>query len=71
MQVSLDEAIEIHARVLKKRHRHRAAHEAREHAERLRRVNDHHGHHVWNRVADAAERMLAEEAADPECQDEA
>lgn len=66
MQVSLDEAIEIHARVLKKRHRHRAAHEAREHAERLRRVNDHHGHQVWHRVADAAERLLAEEGVQQE-----
>jgi hypothetical protein len=61
MEVSLAEAIEIHAKVLKKRHADRAPLEAREHAERLKNANDHHGHQVWCKVAAAAERMLVED----------
>ncbi len=61
MEISLEQAIEIHAKVLKSRHKHQAPDEAREHARRLKSVNDYHGHHVWNQVAAVAERMLVEE----------
>jgi hypothetical protein len=61
MNISLEEAIEIHARALKTPHKHRAPHRAREHAHRLKMVNDHHGHDVWSQVAAVTERMLAEE----------
>jgi hypothetical protein len=61
MNISLEEAIEIHAKVLKSQHKHRAPQRAREHAQRLKMINDHDGHEVWSRVAAAAERMLSEE----------
>ena len=62
MEISLQQAIEIHAKALAKRHKHHAPHEARQHAKRLKDLDDHHGHHVWNKVAVVAERMLVEEA---------
>ncbi len=60
MQISLEEAIEIHAKALKKRHAHRAPAEARQHAVTLQYSNDLDGHDVWQRVADVAERLLSE-----------
>jgi hypothetical protein len=62
MEISLEEAIEIHAKVLKRRHAHSAPREAREHAQKLKHANDHHGHQVWCKVAAVAERMLVEES---------
>jgi hypothetical protein len=61
MEISLEQAIEIHAKVLKKRHKLHAPREAREHAQRLKNVNDYHGHQVWNKVAAVAERMIVKE----------
>jgi hypothetical protein len=58
MDVSLEQAIEIHAKVLKFRHKHLAPRVAREHARALKYWNDHEGHDVWLRVADVAERLL-------------
>ncbi|QGM97748.1 hypothetical protein [Methylocystis parvus] len=60
MQISLQEAIEIHAKALKKRHRDRAPAAARQHAMTLKYANDPEGHDVWQRVAEAAERLLSE-----------
>jgi hypothetical protein len=62
MEVSLEQAIEIHARVFKAKHKHNAPHAAIEHAARLKRVNDHEGHSVWIRVGDVAARLLADES---------
>lgn len=60
MEISLEQAIEIHARALKKRHKHRAPQAAREHAETLRYANDHDGYAVWLSVAEVADRLLRE-----------
>lgn len=57
MKVSLEEAIEIHAKVLRARHKHRAPRKARDHALHLRRNGDHDGHDVWLRVAEVAEML--------------
>ncbi len=62
MEVSLEQAIEIHAKVLKAKHLHEAPRAAREHAARLKRVNDHEGHSVWIRVGDVAALLLADES---------
>ena len=53
MNVSLEQAIEIYAGVLKRRHKHHAPHIAREHARTLKYWKDHEGHDVWLRVAEA------------------
>jgi hypothetical protein len=60
MNVSLEQAIEIYAEVLKRRHKHQAPRIAREHAMTLKYWKDHEGHDVWLRVAEAAERLLVE-----------
>jgi hypothetical protein len=62
MEISLEQAIEIHARVLKKRLKRGAPHEARKQVQRLKDASDHDGHDVWNKVAVVAERMLVEES---------
>ncbi len=58
MNISLDQAIEIHAEVLKRRHEREAPARARERAIALKYVGDHDGHAVWLKVADSAERLL-------------
>jgi hypothetical protein len=63
MQISLEQAVEIHARVLTHRLSREAPARARELALDLRRVGDDEGHDVWLWVADAAERLLGEAAA--------
>jgi hypothetical protein len=60
MNVSLEQAIEIYAEVLKRRHTHQAPRIAREHAMTLKYWKDHEGHDVWLRVAETAERLLEE-----------
>jgi hypothetical protein len=62
MDVSLEQAIEIHAKVLKFRHKHLAPRIAREHARDLKYWNDHDGHDVWLRVADVAESLLKDQS---------
>ncbi len=57
MEVSLQEAIEIHARVLRSWHRDAASEKARDHAVLLRRNGDHDGHDVWLRVAEVAGQL--------------
>jgi hypothetical protein len=59
MNVSLEQAIQIHAKALVSRHKHAAPAKAREHAGLLKANGDHEGHDVWLRVADAAEELAA------------
>ncbi|WP_294540871.1 hypothetical protein [uncultured Rhodoblastus sp.] len=61
MEVSLEQAIEIHARVLKKRAGAHAARKARERAEQLARAGDHEGHLVWIRVFETVETLIRQE----------
>jgi hypothetical protein len=63
MEISLDEAIEIHAKALVRRHEEKAPHHARRHALNKQGCGDMEGHAVWLGVAAAAERILA--AHDP------
>lgn len=58
MKVSLNQAIEIHAKALKHRFGDRAPHLAREKAHSCSASNDHEGHLVWQKVADVAESLL-------------
>ncbi len=58
MQVSLDEAIEIHAKVLAYRYGDRAPSLARDKADRLQAAGDGEGRVVWQRVAVVAEALL-------------
>jgi hypothetical protein len=60
MSLSLDQAIEIHAEVLKRRHVGHAPARAREQATVLKAKGDHEGHAVWTRVAEHAEYLLRE-----------
>jgi hypothetical protein len=60
MSISLDEAIEIHAEVLRRRHDREAPTRARERALALKYTGDHDGHAVWLKVAERAERLLSE-----------
>ncbi len=57
MEVSLEEAVEIHARVLRSWHKDGAPLKARDHAVLLRQNGDHDGHEVWLRVAEVAEQL--------------
>jgi hypothetical protein len=61
MEVSLEQAIEIHARVLKRVHGRKAPHKARATADHLATVGDQDGYRVWLKVADAAAAMLLQE----------
>jgi len=67
MEVSLDQAVEIHARALTRRLHGEAPVNARERAVDFQRAGDNEGHGVWMRVADTAERLLGEKsrAAEP------
>jgi hypothetical protein len=58
LRVSLKQAIEIHAKVLKYRFGRRAPELAREEALRCSKSNDHEGHVVWLEVAEVAESFL-------------
>jgi hypothetical protein len=61
MEVSLEQAIEIHAKALKGTHGKWAPVKARARAAQLAASGDHEGHTVWQRVAEAANAMLHEE----------
>jgi hypothetical protein len=61
MEVSLEQAIEIHAKVLKRIHGHKAPLKARRTADERALSGDHEGCHVWLKVADAAAAMLSQE----------
>ncbi|PWB83962.1 MAG: hypothetical protein C3F11_03845 [Methylocystaceae bacterium] len=60
MNISLEQAIEIHARVLMHRLDDEAPARAREQAAHLLRAGDSEGRNVWLSVADVAERLLRE-----------
>jgi hypothetical protein len=60
MNISLDQAIEIHARVLKYRRDRAAPFHARKRAAELKLAGDFEGHAVWLLVAETAERLLVE-----------
>lgn len=60
MDVSLEQAIEIHARVLMHRLDYEAPARARERAADLQRAGDSEGRNVWLLVAEVAERLLGE-----------
>ncbi|MBG0811708.1 hypothetical protein IY145_20355 [Methylosinus sp. H3A] len=62
MEVSLDQAVEIHARALTRRLEREAPSNARERAVDFQRAGDSEGHGVWLRVAETAERLLGEKA---------
>jgi len=65
MNVSLEQAIEIHARALLKRlGRKRGAERAHDEAQRLRDAGDHEGHVVWSRVREKIETLLHPTEAD-------
>ena len=58
MNVSLDQAIEIHAKALFRRRRANAPRWARDQAHRCQAVGDHEGHVVWLKVAATADTLL-------------
>ena len=58
MNISLDQAIEIHARVLMHRLNNKAPFCARRRAVALRELGDNEGYAVWLSVAKIAERLL-------------
>jgi len=58
LRVTLKQAIEIHARVLKYRCGRRAPELAREKAHHCSISNDHEGHLVWPEVTEVAESLL-------------
>ena len=58
MRVSLEQAIVIHAKVLKYRFGRHAPESARAKAQSCAAANDHDGHRVWLKVAEAAESLL-------------
>ncbi|HEY8262459.1 MAG TPA: hypothetical protein VIG55_14705 [Methylosinus sp.] len=63
MEISLEQAVEIHARVLTHRLDREAPAKARERALGLQRAGDDEGHGVWLQVAETAERLLGEQDA--------
>ncbi|BBU62398.1 hypothetical protein MSC49_23330 [Methylosinus sp. C49] len=62
MEISLEQAVEIHARALTRRLQRDAPGNARERAADLQTAGDSDGHSVWLRVAESAERLLSEKA---------
>ena len=60
MNISLDQAIEIHARLLKHRLNHLAPTYARKRAATFEQTGDREGQTVWLLVAETAERLLIE-----------
>jgi hypothetical protein len=66
LQVSLDEAVEIHAKVLKYRYGRNAPFQARLKARHCATTGDREGHSVWEKVAATAEQFLIEPTAFPD-----
>ena len=60
MEISLDQAIEIYARAMKRWSGRHAPRKAREKAEQLARAGDHEGHLVWIKVGEVAEALIRE-----------
>jgi hypothetical protein len=57
MEVSLEQAIEIHAKVLNRIHGKKASSDARKKANQLAEAGDQDGYRVWMKVGEAAERL--------------
>jgi hypothetical protein len=70
MKVSLEQAIEIHARALVRKHRDKAPCNARSYAAAREDCGDHEGYGVWLGVAAEAERILKENGAEARLSDE-
>lgn len=68
MRVSLQQAIEIHAKVLKYRLGRHAPELAREKAQSCSTSNDHEGHRVWLEVAKVAKSLLRAATREREAQ---
>ncbi|MBU3886982.1 hypothetical protein FM996_12645 [Methylosinus sporium] len=62
MEISLEQAVEIHARALTHRLLGEAPSNARERATDFQKTGDSEGCVVWLRVAECAERLLREKA---------
>jgi hypothetical protein len=60
MNVSLNQAIDIHAKALKHRSGNRAPHVARDKARHCAASGDNDGQTVWLKVAASAETLLAD-----------
>jgi hypothetical protein len=58
MSISLEQAIEIHAHVLARKHDKDGPPRARERAYALKMVGDHEGYNIWLTVAQIAEQIL-------------
>ena len=52
MNISLEQAIEIHAKALRVSHGRKAEHYARDRAAACKRQEDHEGDRVWSQVAE-------------------
>lgn len=63
MKISLEEAIEIHARALVRRHRDEAPANARDYASQRKRHGDSEGYDIWLGVAATAQRLLKEKSS--------
>ena len=57
MEVSLEQAIEIHAKVLNRIHGKRASSDARRRARQLAEAGDQDGYRVWMKVGEVAEML--------------
>ena len=62
VNITLEEAIEIHAKALCYRHGTQACEKARDRARQLSRAGDDEGYHVWLKVAAVAETVLGAKA---------
>ena len=60
MDMSLEQAVEIHAKMLRHIHGDKAPHDARHKAKQLAARGDAEGHKVWLMVAEAAEKLPVE-----------
>jgi hypothetical protein len=58
VNITLEEAIEIHAKALCYRHGTQASERARDRASQLSRAGDDEGYNVWLKVAAVAETVL-------------
>ena len=60
MNITLEEAIEIHAKALRVSHGRKAENYARERAAACKRQDDREGDDVWNKVADTVVQIERE-----------
>jgi hypothetical protein len=63
MNISLEQAIEIHAKALRVSHGRKAEIYARERAASCKRQDDHEGDHVWNQVAEIVVQIEREQGS--------